>query len=228
METNATPTFSILGGDGKQYGPVTAEQFRAWCREGRADGRTQVLRSGTTEWVAAASLPELDVAETAPVAPPAEAPVAPATFAPVAAGPDPMLEKQVKNGVSWLYWIAGLSLVNSISALAGSDWRFIIGLGVTQFIDAFASEAGNGGKTVAFVLDAIAAGMLIALGYFANKLHGWAALTGMILLALDTGIVVLAALGTGEGSLWISAAFHAWAIAMIFRGFQAIRQLRRA
>src|SRR5215212_9914531 len=57
-------TYKILGGDGNQYGPVTAEQFRAWAKEGRVGGDTQVLRSDAPAWVAAALLPELNV--TAP------------------------------------------------------------------------------------------------------------------------------------------------------------------
>jgi hypothetical protein len=212
-------TYKILAGDGNQYGPITAEQFRAWAQEGRVGGDTQVLRSDAPAWVAAALLPELGVA----------APAATATPGPIHVGMpahDPELEKRVKNGVSWLYWIAALSLVNSVSALFGSDWRFIIGLGITQFIDAFAMGFGSGGKVVAFVLDLVAAGILVVLGIFANKYHGWAAIVGIVLLALDGLIVALAALGSGEGSLWISFAVHVWAIVMIFRGFQASRALR--
>ena len=213
------PTYTILGGDGNQYGPVTAEQFREWARDGRVGAQTQVWRSDTPAWCAAAALPELGVGAPVAVA-------VPPLVQAVASQHDPELEKRVKNGVNWLYWIAALSMINSISALCGSDWRFIIGLGITQFIDAFAMGFGSGGKIVALVLDLIAAGVLVALGVFANKLHGWAAIVGMILIGLDGVLVALGALGTGEGSLWISVAFHAWATFMIFRGFQAIRALR--
>lgn len=212
-------TYKILGGDGNQYGPVTAEQFRAWAQEGRVGGDTQVLRSDAPAWVAAALLPELGVNAPTPTTAPAPIHVAVPAH-------DAELASHVKTGVSWLYWIAALSLVNSVAALLGSDWRFIIGLGITQFIDAFAVGFGNGGKVVAFVLDLVAAGILVVLGVFANKYHGWAAIVGMVLLALDAVIVALAALGTGEGSLWISFAFHAWAIFQIFRGFQATRALK--
>ena len=42
------------------------------------------------------------------------------------------LEKQVERGASWFYWIAGLSLVNSILSLTDSGWMFFFGLGITQ------------------------------------------------------------------------------------------------
>jgi hypothetical protein len=212
-------TYKILGGDGKEYGPITAEQFRAWAQQGRVGGDTQVLRSDAPSWVAATLLPELAV--NAPI--PAAAPIPYSTAEPF---PDPQLAARVKNGVSWLYWIAALSLVNSTAALLGSDWRFFIGLGITQFIEAFATGFGTGGKVVAFVLGLVAAGTLAILGFFANKYHGWAAIVGIVLLGLDALIVAVAALAAGEGSLWISFGFHVWAIIMIFRGFQASRALK--
>lgn len=50
--------YKILGGDGKEYGPVTAETLRQWVNEGRASGQTQVRGEGSSAWVALASLPE--------------------------------------------------------------------------------------------------------------------------------------------------------------------------
>jgi len=51
--------YKILGGDGKEYGPVSAEQLRQWVREGRANALTQVRADGATQWQALGSLPEL-------------------------------------------------------------------------------------------------------------------------------------------------------------------------
>ena len=48
--------FNIIGADGKQYGPVTADQVRQWVREGRANGSTQLQAVGSTEWKAAAAV----------------------------------------------------------------------------------------------------------------------------------------------------------------------------
>jgi len=35
------------------------------------------------------------------------------------------------NGVSWFFFVAGLSVVNSLLVLFGADWSFIFGLGIT-------------------------------------------------------------------------------------------------
>ena len=42
--------FTIIGGDGKEYGPVTVEQIRTWITSGRANLDTQAKALGTDEW----------------------------------------------------------------------------------------------------------------------------------------------------------------------------------
>jgi len=42
--------YSIIGGDGKTYGPVPPSEVERWIREGRADSRTKVKREGESEW----------------------------------------------------------------------------------------------------------------------------------------------------------------------------------
>src|SRR6185436_14754609 len=60
--------YKIIGADGKEYGPITAEQVRQWVAEGRANAQTKVLPEGATEWRALAEFPEL--AAATPIAPP--------------------------------------------------------------------------------------------------------------------------------------------------------------
>jgi uncharacterized RDD family membrane protein YckC len=42
--------FTIIGGDGKEYGPVTADQVRAWLKAGRANLETKARADGSDEW----------------------------------------------------------------------------------------------------------------------------------------------------------------------------------
>jgi hypothetical protein len=53
--------YKIIGGDQKEYGPVSAEQIRQWIAEGRANGQTLVLPQGATEWRPLSALPEFAV-----------------------------------------------------------------------------------------------------------------------------------------------------------------------
>ena len=42
--------YRILGADGREYGPVTADQVREWITEGRANAQTRALDEGTAQW----------------------------------------------------------------------------------------------------------------------------------------------------------------------------------
>jgi uncharacterized RDD family membrane protein YckC len=52
--------FTILGGDGKEYGPVSAEQLRAWITAGRANLDTRAKLAGETEWRRLGDIPEFN------------------------------------------------------------------------------------------------------------------------------------------------------------------------
>jgi uncharacterized membrane protein len=51
--------YLIIGGDGKEYGPVPASQVRAWVRAGRANDQTRVKAAGSDTWTSIADVPEL-------------------------------------------------------------------------------------------------------------------------------------------------------------------------
>lgn len=43
-------TYKIIGGDQKEYGPISAEQLRQWVAEGRANAQTLAQSEGSAEW----------------------------------------------------------------------------------------------------------------------------------------------------------------------------------
>jgi uncharacterized RDD family membrane protein YckC len=60
--------FTIIGGDGREYGPVSAEKIRAWIVAGRADLSTQAKAEGTAEWKPLGAYPEFAGGEPPPLA----------------------------------------------------------------------------------------------------------------------------------------------------------------
>lgn len=50
--------FKMIGGDGREYGPVTADQLREWILDHRANGQTMVLAEGGRDWQPLGTLPE--------------------------------------------------------------------------------------------------------------------------------------------------------------------------
>jgi len=206
-------TYMVRGADAKEYGPVTLDPLSVWVREGRLAATQEVRRSDMGHWAAAAGFAELQPVFSSPTASafanvPGVAPAQTAVAAP-----------QLKSGASWFYWIAGLSLINSIVSFTGSSWRFLFGLGITQIFDAFGNSIGSGGRGAALVLDLAAAGVFILFGVFAHKAHTWAFVVGMALFALDGLIFLLR-------QDWIGVAFHLFVLYCLFRGFKACRELK--
>jgi len=64
--------YKIIGADQKEYGPVSADQIKAWILEGRAGGQTLIQMEGSAEWKPLSSLPEFAAALAVkfPVPPP--------------------------------------------------------------------------------------------------------------------------------------------------------------
>jgi hypothetical protein len=57
--------YTIQGGDGKEYGPVTAAQVRSWIAAGRANLQTRAKAEGSDEWKTLADFPEVTAPATA-------------------------------------------------------------------------------------------------------------------------------------------------------------------
>ena len=126
----------------------------------------------------------------------------------------------VRSGANWFIWIAGLSLVNSVLFVAGSNWAFFLGLGATQFSDAFGKEiiTGTTGEVVALIVDVVIAAIFVGLGLMSRSGALWSFIVGMVLIVLDALLLVWV-------QDWAAVAFHALALFFVFRGFQAARQL---
>ena len=215
------PTYTVRGADGREYGPVSLTQVATWTRDGRLQAHSEVRRNDMQHWAPAGDFTELKE-YFAPATPAASLAPAPFPGSPTmgsAAEVNPQTVAQMKSGSSWFYWIAGLSLINSIIAFTGSDWRFLFGLGITQVFDAIGQGIGNAGHAVALVLDLAVAGLFVFLGVFAGKGHLWAFIVGMVLFGLDGLLMVLA-------TDWLGVAFHALVLYWLFRGLKACRELK--
>jgi hypothetical protein len=207
-------TYMVRGADGKEYGPATLQQVTGWVREGRLQAQGPIKRSDMEQWATAGAFEEFQplFAEAAP----APAPVVTTAQAP-AQPTDALTVSQMRSGGSWFYWVAGLSLINSIAAFSGSRLRFIVGLGVTQVID----QELQGANGVALLLDLLVAGLFVLFGLFANKGHRWAFIVGMALFALDGLIFLLE-------REWLGVGFHVFVLYCLFRGFTACQRLAGA
>lgn len=96
--------YKIIGADGKEYGPITAEQLKQWIAEGRANAQTKVQAVGALEWKTLADFPEFEV--------PASSPPGVSPFARMGGSPPVNLD-QVNGPALALMIIAGIHLASS-------------------------------------------------------------------------------------------------------------------
>ena len=50
--------YTVIGNDGKSYGPISAEQVRQWIKQGRVESRTPVFVEGAADWTFIGLRPE--------------------------------------------------------------------------------------------------------------------------------------------------------------------------
>ena len=66
--------YRIIGKDGQQYGPVTADQLRGWITENRVNAQTITQAEGDLQWKPLGSFaefaPDLKFPSTSPTVPP--------------------------------------------------------------------------------------------------------------------------------------------------------------
>jgi hypothetical protein len=131
------------------------------------------------------------------------------------------LETAFKAGANWFFWIAGLSLVNSIIAATGKQWGFVVGLGTTQLVDAIAKSMGKGAgvSLIGLAFDILVLAVVCLFGVLCRRGFVWAFVLGMILYALDALIF----LGVGD---WFGLVFHGLVLFFLFGGLSALRKLK--
>jgi hypothetical protein len=130
------------------------------------------------------------------------------------------------SGAGWFFWIAALSMINSIILLSGGDRHFVVGLGVTSIADGVARAVADQNPEVAGVAKGIAFGFTVFVAVVVC-LFGWLSrrpilpifVVGMILYLLD-GLIYVA---FGD---WMSVGFHAFVLFGMWNGFNAYRQMK--
>lgn len=125
---------------------------------------------------------------------------------------------RVRAGAKWFYWIAGLSMINSLVVIFGGNFHFVVGLGITSVVDAFAKRVGSAGSVLNVIINGFVAGVFVLFGTFAVKAQKWAFVVGMALYLFD-GLLLVSVKD------YLGVAFHAYALFAIYRGFAATSQL---
>jgi hypothetical protein len=133
-----------------------------------------------------------------------------------------MLDNRIKSGINWFFWIAALSLINTIAFKSGFSLTFVVGLGFTQMIDGVVSvlaEQFTSNATlliiVGLIINICASGVFVVFGILGRKLIRWPVIVGIVLYLIDTIITLVF-------KDYFGAGFHVLALIGIFSGLKAI------
>jgi hypothetical protein len=106
-------------------------------------------------------------------------------------------EQQNQNRFYWFYIVAVLSFVNSIFSILEYDSIYVIGLGISQFLDhamaalkMFLPERINLITAVGMTLSVLFSLLFALFGYLGNKKNKAAVIIGMTLYLADLGVAV--------------------------------------
>ena len=138
------------------------------------------------------------------------------------------IKRRMQKGANNFYWIAALSVINSLILEFGGSAYFVVGLASTLFVDSFAvavakdmPDAAIIVKIVGLVISFIFAGIFALFGLFANRGKRWAFIVGIVLYSIDA----LLMLAFQE---WMGLIFHGLFLFGLFGGLRVLNQIQKA
>lgn len=147
--------YKIRGGDGKEYGPVSADTLRAWVNQGRANAQTFVLAEGATEWKTLSACLEF-----------ADLFAAPLPQASAAGGSTPLTSAKTSGMAIWSLVLGVSSFACGVTAIPG----LILGIIAMNQIKRSAGQLGGRGLALAGTITSAIALLLVPVAFLAAML----------------------------------------------------------
>jgi hypothetical protein len=138
-------------------------------------------------------------------------------------------ENAIRSSGNWFWWIAALSVVNSVATVLQLKYGMVLGLGLTQVFDAVVlldengtlNDASLGVHLVHAALVLGTAWLFVRIGVHARAQSVKAFKFGMAIYALD-GLIFLV---VGD---WIGVGFHVFVLFFLWGGLGIARTLATA
>jgi hypothetical protein len=186
--------YKVMGSDGKEYGPISLEQFSQWAAEGRVSPQTRVQPAGATDWTAAAGIPELQaifarlgpaptVVLTPPISPPASG--------------------ETQKGLAVTSLVLGILSLVCLGPLTGIPAIICGHIARKRSRESPAQFGGPGMATAGLALGYASLALFVAVA---------AILSGMLLPALSQAKGKAAEIGCANNMKMIGLSFRTWAI----------------
>lgn len=125
------------------------------------------------------------------------------------------LTDDIQKSANWFFWIAVLSIINSVLFYIAPGLNFILGLGITQLVDGIIIDLMNASKWLALIPNLIIAGIFCFIGYRAKKYDKWTFAIGVVIYTLDAFLFLYV-------KDWIGLGVHAFVLVMLSKGFYKV------
>lgn len=110
--------YHIIGGDGREYGPVTSDSIRQWILQNRANSKTLVKAEDSADWRPLGDVPEFAGSFGAP---PQQQPPPVQGSTPAGAAPEPAPDPKALKAA-----LSGRDYALSIGDCIGDAWRMLM------------------------------------------------------------------------------------------------------
>jgi hypothetical protein len=137
------------------------------------------------------------------------------------------LQRQMRNGANNFFWIAALSIANSIFFLISTRSTFVVGLGITQFIDTIFHNISLAYPNSTLLIrclgllpDILFCGVFVLCGFLALRGYRWGFIAGLILFGLDAILTLISSDIFGFG-------FHLFFLWFLIIGLRALNNLEK-
>lgn len=177
--------YKILGGDGKEYGPISSDTLRQWIAQGRVNAQTQVLAEGAANWQPLCAIPEF--AGLSGSGTPAEA----TSAASVSDGASCEAAHALANPAGWALMIVGiLGILMSIGLCV---FYAVNGIPSNPFLEKMMSKQGSPdalrmgqtiGTFVALALGLVGASFITFAGVKLRRMESWGLVLAGAILAI--------------------------------------------
>lgn len=126
---------------------------------------------------------------------------------------------KIYNSYSWFKWIAGLSLINTLLMIFGSNISFIFGLASNIFLYAFGVELFGEYSIITLSAQLIFPVIYFLLYRMNKSMKKWPIIVGVVLYGLDALLYLLI-------DDMLSILFHAYVMYSVLKSFWEIDQFK--
>lgn len=130
--------------------------------------------------------------------------------------------RAVASAVNWLYWVAGVTVVNALLPLMGGKSNLSLGLGVSRLADELFKMMGLTSPALSVVAAVLSAAFMAALGYV-GKRYPLALGVAVVVMLIDTTLFFALSRLSMIGIL-----FRFWVIGALMNGLISLQKLKAA